>query len=126
MQYNKNQQCIEKILKWTKKIQDVLDKFDINDYESFEQDEICQLAINQLITNIHELTKKVDNETLNKMPILAKSKLGLKNARNISSHDYDSLDFRIVYRLVMDLLSSNFKIELEGILDGLKKDSTNL
>ena len=120
MTYNKNLQCIEKILRWTLKTQDVLDKFAIHDYADFEHDEICQLALNQLITNIYELTKKIDNEVLDKMPILSKSRFGLKNARNISSHDYDSLDFKIVYRLVKDLTNTNFKKELEDMLDELK------
>ena len=120
MQYNKNLQCIEKILKWTMKISEVLDRFDIQKYEDFEQNEICQLAITQLITNIYELTKKVEKDVLDAMPILTKSRSGLKSARNISSHDYESIDFRIMYRLVCDLTSDNFQNELEGKIDELK------
>ena len=121
MEYNKNLQCIEKILKWVTKIQDVFAKFEIKKYEDFESNEICQLAINQLITNIYELTKKVESGTLDKMPILKKSRSGLKSARNISSHDYDSLDHRIIYRLVKDLADDKFTEELEGMIDELKQ-----
>jgi len=120
MVYNKNLQCIEKILKWTNKIRDVLHEFDINSFRDFERDETCQLAISQLITNVHELTKKINKDIIDKMPILAKSRVGLKNARNISSHDYDSLDYKIVYDIVKDLISTKFKNELEEMIDELK------
>jgi len=120
MMYNKNLQCIEKILKWTNKMREVLQQFDINSFEDFERNETCQLAITQLITNVHELTKKINKDLINKMPILAKSRVGLKNARNISSHDYDSLDYKIVYDIVKDLTSAKFKNELEGMMDELK------
>ena len=126
MQYNKNQQCIIRILKWVQTIQDVFNKFSVQVYDDFEREEICQLAVNQLITNIYELAKKIDGDIVDKMPLLSKSRLSLKTARNISSHDYDSLDVKIIYRLVNDLTNIDFKRELEAMCNELKQNAPNV
>ena len=62
------------------------------------------------------------NEVLSKLPEF--DKIRLANARNIASHDYDSLDFEIIYRMCeRRLLSDTAKNELEGALKSYEADN---
>jgi len=47
-------------------------------------------------------------------------KIRLKAARNIASHDYDSLDFDIIYRRTMQLISKEVSDELEAVIGDLE------
>lgn len=51
-------------------------------------------------------------------------KLGLKAARNIASHDYDSLDFGIIYRIVEQLTSQDIVNELEAVKNDTSTSAT--
>ena len=117
MVYNKNLQCIEKILRWTNKMKAVFTEFNINSLEDFENSETCQLAVTQLITNIHELYKKIDEETLEKLPLLSELRRRIKTARNIASHEYEELDLDTIYRTVRRLIKTTLIEELEGAIN---------
>ena len=56
------------------------------------------------------------------MPLF--SKIGLKASRNIASHDYDSLDFDVIYKRTRQLLKSEVADELEAVKNGVKQDNT--
>ena len=63
----------------------------------------------------HALKKKLTDKALIKLPKF--DKIRLANARNIASHDYDSLDFGTIYTICKRrLLGENVKNELEGVL----------
>ena len=66
-----------------------------------------------MITNIYEIKKKIRLETLAKAPSF--DRILLKVARNIASHDYESLDFEIVYKRTMQLIKEEVSEELEAI-----------
>ena len=106
--------CIRKILKHIKAINSAYTTFKIGNSENLEHNDICQLAITQALTNIHQLRQKIQDETLAKVPLFAKLRLGLKAARNIASHDYDSLDFGIIYKITNRLLDQALIDELEA------------
>ena len=112
---------MKKIIKYIALIGETYSKFDINSLEDLENDEVCQLAITQAITNIYEMKKKIRSEALAQAP--AFDKILLKVARNIASHDYDSLDFEIIYKRTVQLLKSEVSQELEAIVDGFKSDN---
>ena len=114
--------CIEKILRYIGYIQECFEHYEIKNHSDLEDKKLAQFAITQIITNIHELRKKLTDEVLLKLPEF--DKIRLSNARNIASHDYDSLDFEAVYRICnRRLLSENVKNELEGVLKSYENNN---
>ena len=117
--------CITKILKHIQTISDAQSMFNIAHTDDLESNHICQLAITQAITNIYELRQRIQAETIAKMPLFTQLKLGLKAARNIASHDYDSLDFGIIYKIINRLTSQQVIIELEAVKNGIPTDDSS-
>jgi uncharacterized protein with HEPN domain len=104
-------------------LNDAYTMFNISSADDLEKNHICQLAITQAITNIYELRQRIKSDTIDKMPLFSRLKLGLKAARNIASHDYDSLDFKIVFKIINRLTSQQIINELEATLNGVKPSS---
>ncbi|MCL1788004.1 MAG: hypothetical protein FWG38_08455 [Defluviitaleaceae bacterium] len=125
MTHHTNLQYTEKILKWTGKMQGVFHEFNIKSLQDFEQNETCQLAINQLVTNVHELTKKIDAELYDHIPHLVMLKRKLKYTRNIADHDYESLGLDIVYKLVTSLTHADVYNELHSAAQDLRSQGAN-
>ena len=122
MNLNKNQQCVEKILKWTNAMKDIFAELKINSLEDFENNLTCQLAISQLITNVHELLKKIEDDFHKEIPLFMQLRRRIKLSRDIASHDYESLDLDIVYKLLQSLMSDEIIKELEAALNDIGKD----
>jgi len=97
--------------------------FNITSVDALKCNDIAQLAISQAITNVYELCKKIRIETINKMPLL--KSINLKVSRNISSHDYDRLDFAVTYKQTKLLLNPEIYNELEATIHGLKLSEGN-
>lgn len=104
--------CIEKIMNYIGDIKDCFTHFDINSYSDIESERIAQLAITQCITNIYETKKNVQQTTLDNIPEFDQIKLS--TARNIASHDYDSLNFEVIYRISTKLMSDKIYEVLEN------------
>lgn len=101
-------------------MQGVFHEFDINSLHDFQQNETCQLAISQLVTNVHELTKKIDIELYDHIPHLVMLKRKLKYSRNIADHDYESLGLDMVYKLVKTLTHADVFDELHQAAEDLR------
>ena len=114
--------CISKILKYIRTINDSYTMFNIRNANDLDGNDICQLAITQAITNIYQLRQKIREESLTQMPLF--NKIGLKAARNIASHDYDSLDFNIIYKRTLQLLRQEISDELEAVKNGIQQCNT--
>ena len=114
---------INRILKYIKVMGEAFEQFNIKNSTDLEESHICQLAITQAITNIYELNKKLQTETSVKLILLSKLQYSLKAARNISSHDYYSLDFEIIYRLVCQLLKPELSLELREVSHELRNNN---
>ena len=117
--------CIDRVLKYVQTLNDIYNTFNINTLNDLESNHICQLAVTQTVTNIHQLRQKIRTETLDKMPLFGNLKPMLKAARNIASHDYYSLDFEIIYRLTRHLLKPEMRSELEATKNGIKCSQAN-
>lgn len=113
--------CIEKILKYIDGIQDCFTRLDINSYLDFEKDGIAQLAVTQSITNLHEAKKQIQQVTLDNIAEFDKIKLAV--ARNIASHDYESVNFETIYRICSRLLSQRTREVLQNEYDKLKQQA---
>lgn len=122
-EYNLDLECITKILKYTKAISDAYTMFEITNVEGLKRNHVCQLAVTQAITNIHEIKKRMSQDVLVQMPLFGK--IGLKAVRNIASHDYDSLDFGIIFRRTRQLLASEVNKELEEAKNGIERSQAD-
>ncbi|MCL2851559.1 MAG: hypothetical protein FWE20_00790 [Defluviitaleaceae bacterium] len=121
--YKLDEVCIERILRYIKNIHDAYMTFKITSADELASNDLAHLAITQIITNIYELRQKISADTLAKVPLF--DKIGLKAARNIASHDYDSLDFDIIYRRTQQLIKPEIYAELERVRDVIKRDRTS-
>ena len=107
--------CIAKILRYIGDIKECFEFYGIKSYSDLESKRLAGYAVTQIITNIHELKKKLTDTVLLKLPEF--DKIRLTNARNIASHDYDGLNFEAIYTICKRrLLNENVKNELEGVL----------
>jgi len=113
--------CINKVLRYIKLIDGTYTMCGIRNKEDLLGNGVCQLAIAQAITNIYEIKKKISPDTLTKTP--AFNGILLKAARNIASHDYDSLDFKVVYARTMQLLKREVSDELEAVKNELRDNN---
>jgi len=62
--------CIERVLKYVNLIGEAYTSFNVVNSDNLRRNHVCQLAISQAITNIHELRKKMRIETVKKCPCL--------------------------------------------------------
>ena len=93
--------------------------------ENMQEDDLLNIetsyALTQYLTNIHSLFQNISNDevstTLYQMGIRP-----LSTCRNISSHDYDSLDWVRVKQLCRKLLSSNTAELLDACLGIIEDD----
>ena len=112
--------CIEKIQSYIGDIGNCFERYEIKSYNDLRGERLAQYAITQILTNIHEVKKKLTDEIVLKLPEFNKIKLA--GARNIASHDYERLDFEIIYRRANQLLRENIISEMEGMIDELEDD----
>lgn len=92
---------------------------DLDEEEIVKLDQ--SLALTQCITNIHSLAQHVTNDEIAQKLYLLSSR-GVASCRNISAHDYDSLDWERVKGLCRKLLGENTK---NAISDSLKIAETD-
>jgi hypothetical protein len=94
---------------------------DLKEVELLQLDEAYSLT--QFITNIHSLVLNLSNEEVaDKM--LQVTGRGLITCRNISAHDYDSLDWDRVKALCKRLLSEKSVRILEDCFKLVEKDES--
>jgi uncharacterized protein with HEPN domain len=106
---------IAKILKYTEDIKECFKHFNITSYNDLKAVRLSQFAVTQIITNIYELKKKLTLEALLDMPNFDNVKMA--GARNIASHDYEQINFRMIYDICAMLTSETVISELIGVLD---------
>ena len=102
----------------------ILDMAQVLEFEKIKSDAelensvAAKFAITQLITNIYELTRNIQPATLQALRNFANIKL--RTTRQIASHDYGSIDFRLVYAIAMKLTSPTVRKELSRFIEGAK------
>ena len=117
--------CIKKILRYIALIAETYNKFDIKNFDDFEGDAVCQLAVTQALTNIYEIQKKIQLETMEKLTLFKSLRYRLKVARNIASHDYESVNFEILYKTTQSLLDEQNTKELETVVNVFERNNSN-
>jgi len=112
-------QKLNSIIKSLTNIKKAFEQSSITNANKLKKDEITQAACTQFITNIQEAKKKLQDETYNKLVKLNKIKLAM--ARNIASHDYENLDFGIIYDICRRLVEESVLFEIREILAELEQ-----
>ena len=74
----------------------------------------AKFAVTQLITNIYELTRGMQPATLQALNEFGK--IRLRTTRQIASHDYGAMDFRLVYVIAAKLTSQQVRNELSNFI----------
>ena len=115
--YKTDKACIEKILKYIGDIKTCLYHFKINSFNDLRNERLAQLAVTQSITNIHEVKRLINQESLDRVSNFNNIKISA--ARNIASHDYESVNFKIIYDVCIKLTASNITEELENEYNSL-------
>lgn len=112
---------VEKIIKYIDDIKHCFEHFNISSHNDFKAERISQFAVTQIITNIYEVKKKITPETLLMLPEF--DKLKIAGARNIASHDYEQVNFRIVYDICNMLMSEEVLNDLNGVNANAEADT---
>lgn len=125
-------QKLNSIIKSILNIKKCFKQHDINNSNNLKNDEVAQAACTQFITNIYENKKKIQDETYNSFIEL--NKIRLAGARHIASHDYDNVNFMVIYsickQLMKDEILSELRMKIEEIEtiekeEGEKKNENN-
>ena len=98
-----DKQCVGKILGYIQNIRQSLDHESVKSYESLENTVSTKFAVTQLITNIYELSKHIQTSTLDSLKEFGK--IRLRTTRQIASHDYAAIDFKLVYIVCSRLIA---------------------
>ncbi len=110
--------ALSKITKYILDIKNIYETLDINSSNDLRNNRIAQLAVTQSITNIYETKKHIQNSTIETLVYF--NGIILKTARHISSHDYEQVDFEIIFKLVKRLLNPNCKNEIQSFIENNK------
>lgn len=111
-------QKLRSIIKSIINIGDCFQQRNIDNADNLNCDALAQAACTQFITNIYEAKKRLQDETINKLPEL--NKIRLASARHIASHDYDSLEFVVIFGICKQLSRAKILAELYGVLSELE------
>ena len=107
-------QKLNSIIKSISNIKLCFKQHDINNVNDLKNDEVAQAACTQFITNIYENKKKLQDETYNKL--IETNKIKLAGARHIASHDYDSVNFIVIYSICNQLIKAEIITELCDVI----------
>ena len=109
-----DKQCVGKIIRYIQNIEQVLAQEDVKSFEALEDSVAAKFAVTQLITNIYELTKHMQTSTLDSFKEFGK--IRLRTTRQIASHDYASIDFKLVYTICSRLIAKSVHEELSRFI----------
>jgi len=109
-----DKQCVGKILSYVENIRQSLDHESVKSYEALEDTVSTKFAVTQLITNIYELSKHIQAATLDSLKEF--SKIRLRTTRQIASHDYASIDFKLVFTICTRLTAKSVQDELSEFI----------
>ena len=105
-----DKQCVGKILSYIENIRQSLDHENVKSYEDLEDTVSTKFAVTQLITNIYELSRHIQATTLDSLKEFGKIKL--RTTRQIESHDYAAIDFKLVFAICVRLTKESVQDEL--------------
>ena len=108
-----DKQNIERIIIYINDMKTIIK--DMKSYTELENSVAEKYAITQLITNIYETISKLQKDTFKQLKKL--KKIRLYETRNISSHHYIDIDFKIIFDICQKLTTNDVKFELEDFIN---------
>jgi len=122
----KDRIILQKIQNYVERIRPIYSQIkDMNEVELLELND--SFALTQYLTNIHSLFMNIASDDISRKQVDFGIK-SLSTCRNISAHDYDSLDWNRVKQLCKKLLSDNTVLlfdECFKIVDADEKKETD-
>jgi len=116
---SKDEQILIKISKHLNKLNTLYSSI-VNLTDTEIDDGIEGLALTQCITNLFELSSRIDNDdVLERLSMLSSGRVA--RVRNIASHDYDSINWSIIKNICRKILSSITIDVINELLDDINK-----
>lgn len=120
----KDKIVLQKIQKYIERIRPIYESIkDLDEEAILEKND--SYAMTQMLINIHSLFNNVDNEDIVRKQV----DLGfrdLNSCRNISAHDYDSLDWSRVKRMTKKIVSDQTQKLLDECIEMADKSGQQL
>ena len=107
--------CVAKLLRYINDIQTIILEEEISSYQDLANSLSAKYAVTQLITNIYELSRKLQDETLRSSSSF--SKIKTRTARQVASHDYSSVNFQAIFSICTQLSEAAVLNELQSFLN---------
>ncbi len=102
-------------------LKDSLQEFKIQSFQDLKNSRFGKYSITQIITIIYGLSTHIRETMLKRL--LAFNGIDMNVTRNISSHNYDALNYRILYSIIEKLIDDKIFNELSDYL-GVDYDAT--
>lgn len=99
-------------------ISDCFIDYDINSHHDLKLSQYAKYDITQMITNIHELSLKLQSSTYKQLHLFHQIELRL--ARNIASHDYEKVNFKIIYTVCLKIIDNDVSSELKDYMENME------
>jgi len=110
---------ISRIVKEIHVLRDGMRTFNIDSASALKKSNFAQRICTQCITTIEANKRLLGDEVISNLPLF--NAINLKRTRDISSHDYGSVDMNIVYRICTKLAEKGVLFELRSELKHLKE-----
>lgn len=108
---------ITRIIKEIHVLRDGMKTFNTDSAASLKKSDFAQRICTQCITTIEANKRLLSDGVLSRIPLF--NAINLKRTRDISSHDYGSVDMNIVYRICTKLTEKGVLFELRSELKHL-------
>ena len=115
----KDDRTLIKMIKYCNDIELLLKRYN-RDFQLYASDISFQYSCNMCIIQIGELVSRLSDDIKNQNPHIPW--LAIKGMRNLHAHDYENVDFEIVWNTLTEEIPE-LKTTLENILDKMKGDS---
>jgi len=112
------------INKWIICIGAGLENQNIQNVNDFKKNLFVQAACTQLITNIYQDKQILQKDTNQKLILL--NQIKLETSRNIASHDYDNVDFNIIYAVCQKLLKDEIRYEIDTVIKAIENNTEDV
>ena len=121
---SKDEQILVKIAKYISMLKDAYSQIkNLPDDEI--NDSLNGLALTQCITNLYELTIRIEDENVSdKLFFLSSGRVA--RLRNISAHDYDSVNWNIVKEVCRKIISQISQDLLNECLETLAQNKSQI
>ena len=107
---NTDRQCVIRIHNYISELGQIINSYNIQSFQDLRRSLAAKYAVTQLITNIYELSKMLQEDTLKSLTVFDQIKI--RTVRQLASHEYTKIDFKPVFEICRQLTSKSVLDEL--------------